>query len=285
MELIDPVSRVVVVVLDGLRADAIDRFELPTLMRLRGTAAWTAHGVTIDPSVTWAAMTSLMTGVPPELHGVVCDSVHLPRPRTKLDPLPAVLADAGLPTTAVLASIPRLFRAVAATIGRRLGIGHLRFIGDGAEDILNSARDRLAAQRRGLIFLHWPDADRAGHDHGWMSPAYEKAATTLDRALGCLIDLVDLNRDEDTLIIALADHGGGGVDPKDHTSEHPYDRTIPLFFTGAGVIPGELGGRVSLLDVPATILWALGIGRPSSYTGLPISRLFGTRRPDASAVA
>ena len=285
MELIDPVRRVIVVVLDGLRADAIDRFELRTLMRLRGTAAWTTKGVTIDPSVTWAAMTSLMTGVPPELHGVVCDSIHLPRPRMKLDPLPGVLADAGLPTTAVLASVPRLFRAAAGAIGRRLGIGHLRFVGDGAEDILNSARDRLAAQRRGLIFLHWPDADRAGHDHGWMSPAYEQAATTLDRALERLIDFVDLNRDQETLIIALADHGGGGVDPKDHMSEHPYDRTIPVFFTGAGVIPGELGGRISLLDVPPTILWALGTERPSSFTGAPVSRIFGTGRRVASAVA
>lgn len=31
MELIDPVSRVIVVVLDGLRADAIDAFQLSTL--------------------------------------------------------------------------------------------------------------------------------------------------------------------------------------------------------------------------------------------------------------
>ena len=271
MELIDPVGRVVVVVLDGLRADAIDAFHLSTLTRLREASAWTTAARTIEPSITWAAMTSLMTGVPPQLHGVVCDSVHLPRPKTELRPLPSILAEAGLPTTAVLSSIPKLFKGVAAAIGRRLGIGHLRFVGAGADDILESARDRLSIQRRGLIFLHWPDADRAGHDHGWMSPEYRQAALTLDGALERLIEIAD---DSDTLIIALADHGGGGGDPKDHMSDHPHDWTIPIFFTGGGTVPGELGSGLTLVDIPATILWALGIGRPSSYTGTPVTQIF-----------
>lgn len=149
-------------------------------------------------------------------------------------------------------------------------------MGAGADDILDSAQDRLAAQHRGLIFLHWPDADRVGHDHGWMSPQYRDAALTLDRALERLIATVE--DDSDTLIIALADHGGGGVDPKDHMSEHPYDRTIPIFITGGGVVPGGLGTGLTLVDIPATILWALGIGRPSSYTGTPITRIFDRTR-------
>jgi len=271
MELIDPVRRVIVVVLDGLRADAIDTLKLPTLQRLRRS---TAHCVatTVDPSVTWAAMTSLMTGVPPAMHGVVSDSIHLPRPRSELFPLPRLLSDEGLPTTAVLASVPKIFRGVAAAIGRKLGIGHLRFAGSGAEDVLASCLDRLTAQRRGLIFLHWPDADRIGHDHGWMSPEYVRAAHVLDTTLATLLHRLDLASDPDTLVIALADHGGGGVDPKDHMSDHPHDRKVPLILAGQRVVPGDLGPHVSLLDVPATILWALGVARPSNYAGVPLAR-------------
>jgi len=275
MELIEPVQRVVVVVLDGLRPDAIDAFALPTLMRLRRIGAYTT-ALTNDPSVTWAAMTTLMTGVSPAVHGVVSDSVHLPRPRGTLHPLAATLAERGLPTSAVLARIPVIFRAVASAIGRRLGVGHLRFVGEGAADILESARDRLAAQRRGLILLHWPDADNAGHDHGWMSPEYAAGAAILDTELAKLLDIVDA--DPDTLLIALADHGGGGVNPKDHESDHPLDRQIPLLFAGAGVIPGEIGAHASLLDIPATVLWALGVERPSSYQGMPLTGIMSSSR-------
>jgi membrane-anchored protein YejM (alkaline phosphatase superfamily) len=270
VELTEPFRRVVLVVLDGLRVDAIDSFALPTLARLRSTAAYTvAH--TVEPSVTWAVMTTLMTGVPPAQHGVVEERVHLPRPKVALHPLPATLAQEGLPTTAVLARIPALFRGVAAAIGRKLSVGHLRFVGAGAEDILHEAADRLADQRRGLIFLHWPDADREGHDHGWMSREYAEAARALDRALAELLRMLD--GDPETLIIALADHGGGGVDPKDHMSDHPFDRQVPLFFTGSGVTRGDLGPHVSLLDVPATVLWALGVERPSSYVGAPLTQI------------
>jgi membrane-anchored protein YejM (alkaline phosphatase superfamily) len=284
MTSIQPVRRVILVVLDGLRADAIDTLALPTLLGLRRTAAH-CTATTVAPSVTWAVMTTLMTGVPPELHGVVSDSVHLPRPRTELFPIPALLGEAGLPTTAVLASIPRIFRGVAAAIGRKLGIGHLHFTGSGAEDILRSARDRPEAQRRGLIFLHWPDADRAGHDFGWMSPEYVQGARTLDQALAALITEVDLENDPDTLLVALADHGGGGVDPKDHMSDHPHDRKVPLVFAGQRVIPGNVGSRISVLDVPATILWALGLERPSSYCGTALHEILTAHHYAEAVVA
>jgi len=275
MDLIEPFQRVVVVVLDGLRVDAIDAFALPTLMGLRRNGAY-ATAITVEPSVTWTAMTSLMTGVPAAVHGVVSDSIHLPRPCGVIDPLAATLAERGLPTSAVLARIPVIFRGVASAIGRKLGVGHLRFVGEGAADILESAHDRLTTQNRGLILLHWPDADRAGHEHGWMSPAYAEASMALDRALAKLLDIVDAH--PDTLVIALADHGGGGVNPKDHESDHPHDRLIPLVFVGAGVIPGEIGVHASLLDVPATILWALGVERPSSYQGTPLTGIVSSSR-------
>lgn len=270
MELLEPFRRVVLVVLDGLRVDAIDAFGLQTLARMRQSSAY-AVTTTVEPSVTWAVMTTLMTGVTPAVHGVTSDSVHLPRPKGAIQPLPRILAAEGLPMTAVLGRIPTIFRGVASAIGRKLGVGHLRFVGDGAHDILHAASDRLTSQRRGLVFLHWPDADRAGHDHGWMSDAYAAGARALDRALGELLRLLD--GDAETLIIALADHGGGGVDPKDHDSDSPHDRLVPLLFSGSGVTAGNLGPHVSLLDVPATILWALGLERPSNYVGRPITQL------------
>lgn len=281
-----PVRRAIVVVLDGLRPDAIDAFDLQHVAQLRALGASTLTATTVSPSLTWAAMTSLMTGVSPQLHGVVSDTVHLPRPRVRLEPLPAALEAAGLPSTAVLGAIPSIYRGVASRIGRKLGICDLRFVGRRASEILQGAGEPLRTQRRGLVFLHWPDADGAGHDHGWMSREYEEGARRLDGALGSLLALLDLESNPETLLIALADHGGGGVDPKDHESTHPLDRTVPILMAGAGVAPGtDLGPDVSLLDVPATVLWALGLERPSSYVGRALTEAFESRPSPAIAVA
>jgi hypothetical protein len=262
----------VLVVLDGLRADAIDALDLRCWKRLASVGASTLAGTTIAPSVTAAAMASLFTGAPPEVHGLRSDRFHIPRSAGPVHPLPALLADAGLPTSGFVAELPLLFRGIGNRIARRLGIGMPHFAGRNAAEIVLRARTRLIEQQRGLIVFHWPDCDRAGHESGWMSDAYVRAAHRLDETLGLLASLIDVGGDEGTLLIALADHGGGGVDPRDHESAHPLDRTIPLLLCGAGA-SGNLG-TPSLLDVPPTVLWALGVPIPASYTGRPLVDAF-----------
>jgi predicted AlkP superfamily pyrophosphatase or phosphodiesterase len=262
------IDRVVLVVLDGLRPDAVDAFDLVHVADLaaRGAATFTAR--TVTPSVTAAAMASLFTGLAPSRHGVVSDRFHVPRQRGRIDPLPRVLAGAGFQSSAFIGSLPRLYAGLARQIARHVGIDRAVCSGETARAIVASARPTLAQQRRGLIVLHWPDADRAGHEHGWMSRAYAAGARAMDQALGELVSA--LAHDDDgggTLLIALADHGGGGAIINDHDSTHPADQTIPIILAGATVDAGQLTGSVSLLDVPPTVLWALGVACPATYEG------------------
>ncbi len=268
------IRRVIVVVLDGLRPDAIDAFDLATLRGLAARHAHTRAAATVAPSVTAAAMGSLLTGVSPERHGLTSDRFHIPRSRGPISPLPRVIEEAGYLTTACMADVPLLYRRIARGLARRLGVTRPSFDGDGANAILQAARPWLNAQRSGLLLFHWPDADRAGHAHGWMSAEYGRGAQAMDDALGRLVDLTGLEHDPSTVLIALADHGGGGVDPRDHDSAHPLDRTIPIVVAGGSVVPGPLRPDASILDVPATVLWALGIARPPVYEGRPLVEAF-----------
>lgn len=68
-------------------------------------------------------------------------------------------------------------------------------------------------------------------------------------------------------------------------TDHRHDRTIPMFFAGPRIVRGDLGPRLSLLDVPPTILWALGIERPSNYEGRSLSHLLTQPHPLVGAVA
>jgi arylsulfatase A-like enzyme len=268
------VRRVVLVVLDGLRPDAIDAFDLVHIRRLAANGASTYSGRTVTPSITAAAMTTLLTGLTPARHGIVSERFHIPRVRGSVYPLPRILAAAGYPTEAFVGALPPLYRGLASRIGRYLGIDRTRCAGAGAQEILAEATAALTTRRRGLFLLHWPDADRAGHAHGWMSREYAAGARALDAAMAALVKLLQPD-DGHTLLIALADHGGGGVVPTDHESDHPADWTIPIMISGCGVRPGDLCDAATLVDIPATVLGACGISVPAGYEGRPILRMQG----------
>lgn len=266
---VSPIQRAIVVVLDGLRPDAIPRFGLHHAAALARRGSSTMLGRTVEPSVTAAAMASLLTGASPERHGLQDTRFRIPRPRGELHPLPRLLGEKSLPSSAFLARMPILFSGIAQRMATHLGFSQTRFSGLGASDILTAATATLRDQKRGLILLHWPDGDAAGHAHGWMSEGYADAARGMDRELGRLVTMLDLE-DPATLLIALADHGGGGTRVDHHDSAHPLNRTIPIMLAGGAVRRGDLGAGASLLDVPATVCWALGIAQPESYAGRPL---------------
>ena len=268
------IRRVVVVVLDGLRPDAIDVFGLRHIAQARATGAYSMSAQTVLPSVTACALTSLFSGASPEWHGMRSDKFKIPKSRGPLHPMPKMLAQHGFPSAVHRDQIPFLFRGFARQVARILGLTATGFHNDGSVGIVAGARTTIATQRCGLILTHWLDADRAGHAHGWMSPEYGAAARRMDGAFDELVSRIHTSGRDDTLLIALADHGGGGAKHDDHDSQHPLDTTIPIILSGAAVLAGPLAGPVSLLDVPATVLWALGVPRPSTYAGRAIVEAF-----------
>lgn len=265
--------RVVLLVLDGLRADLVGDPRFPHLSALRDASAHTVEGITVLPSVTAVAMTSLLSGVGPADHGVDTDRFRVPAPGRALTTVPHVVTAAGLPSLGVVRQVPWLIRPTARRIVDALGLTRTIFASPNAHSLLCAALPALRAQRTGFIVIHWPDCDAIGHRTGWMSPAYLAAVARMDHALGSLRRELESSR-EDTLLIALADHGGGGRVATHHDSAHPLDCTIPIFLEGAGVFAQQLDEGLSILDVPATVLWALGLPIPERYAGTPIRDAF-----------
>lgn len=275
------VSRVVVVVLDGLRPDAIGHFRLTALSELMTGGAWSLDGSTVSPSVTVSAITSLLTGVSPDTHGLKGDRVFIPRAARELVAVPELLALVRVHSWGFVHHLPLIFRGVAARVARRLGFRRLCVDGSTASEILDAATPLLAEQNRGLFVMHWPDADAAGHRAGWMSDEYGRASRQLDLATDRLINLADDGR---TMFVLLADHGGGGAKPNDHDSDNPADVTIPLIIWGAGVTPTWLSSA-SVLDISPTILSAFGVAAPEWFEGRVLWEALDARIIAAEAVA
>src|SRR5206468_10807107 len=80
---------------------------------------------------------------------------------------------------------------------------------------------------------------------------------------------------EDALLLITADDGSGGVTATEHDEPHTVSDHIPLVHAGKDVTRRhQLTRPVSQLDIPATVLWRLGVDVPSCYEGAPLTDAF-----------
>jgi predicted AlkP superfamily pyrophosphatase or phosphodiesterase len=104
-----------------------------------------------------------------------------------------------------------------------------------------------AESRTHYTFVHFHDADTAGHAKTWdvaePPPApYLVAVRSVDGYLGEIfnvVDSVEALRGR-TAIVLTADHGGMAGTPEHSTASNQQDYTIPLYAWGAGVSKGDL---------------------------------------------
>jgi arylsulfatase A-like enzyme len=124
-----------------------------------------------------------------------------------------------------------------------------------------------------VLFIHFPDTDRVGHAHGWMSSNQLYAINFVDGLIGEIVAALEsggyLNS---TLLIISADHGGHGFR---HGDDSPEDRTIPWLAAGPGVPSGvTLTSQINTYDTAATVLYALDLPIPENWDGQPIVEIF-----------
>jgi hypothetical protein len=260
----------VIVLADGLRPDAVSSSVMPSLDALGRVYTLARRARTVRPSATVAALASLATGVGPDTHRLIEPGLEfLPRLRT-IRPVSRVLARAGIPTDIITADLGPAALPVAWALASTAGVRRLTAKGSRAWDTAAAAQRVLSRQEDGLLFVYFPDCDRAGHAHGWMSEQYLEAAAQVDAGVGLLSEWTD-----DAVFIITADHGGGGVVANEHDRPHPVNDHIPLIVAGPGVTRRhQLTRAISLLDIPATVLWWFGVPVPREYEGRPLAEAF-----------
>lgn len=268
-------ARVILAILDGLRPDAITPAVMPVLHRV-GESGWRTTASTVHPSVTVAALGSLATGVSPGVHGLREGKMPPLLGLGRLRALPAVLRAHGRRTVVVTGTLAPGPWLLARTLLGLAGVGDVLTAGPhpraAGELALQLGRHR--APDLAVVYLN--HCDVAGHREGWMSPGYLEAAQALDRAMEPLARAAS---DGGALLLVASDHGGGGIDPRDHDGTHPLNSAIPLIAAGHRLrSPAPPPADAHLLDIPPTILAALDVPIPASYEGrpLPLTRRMAT---------
>ncbi len=258
-----PSPKVVIVSVDGLRADAVAKAQAPNIkaLALRGAYTWAAR--TVTPSETLPGHASMLSGEDPKVHKITWDWNEY-KPELGYIAVPTVFSvakAAGLHTAMVVGK-KKLLHLVPPG-----AVGNFVLAERGDADVANEAIVQ-AGVGFDLLFVHFPEVDYAGHAEGWMSPAYLAKVAAADEAIGRLLAALPPH----TTVILTADHGGKD---RAHGQDVPENMTVPWIVAGPKVVrTGEIKARVKQTDTAATVTMG---ARPQPARRLP-------RRGDPGAV-
>lgn len=254
----EPYSPVIFVMIDGLRPDAIDTADCPTLQAMRGRGAWTFTARSIMPSITLPCHMSIFHSTPPSRHGVTTNTWQ-PMAR----PLPGLVEQAkqhGKRCSAIYNWEPLrdLSRPEMLEFSwyRNSTTTH-----EGDDEVTDVAIAHIAESKPDFAFVYLGTVDTAGHYYGWMSEGYLHQAERADRNLGRLLAALP----DTAHVLVHADHGGH---ERNHGLDIPEDMTIPWLLVGPSVRAGHaIQGPVSLLDTAPTLARLLNIPPAREWEG------------------
>lgn len=253
-------DRVIVVVSDGLRYDAV--VDLPEMAKLAKQPDASLHQArTGIPSLSEPGWTAIMTGAGPVISGVRTNGYKgSPVPveslfqTAKSQGMKTALAGAAEEWEQLFRSQPDEVYVAPFPYGKGAD-------GDRESDplvrrALNGPAD--------LMLLYFPAVDESSHEFGAISDEGIKAMRLFDQRVGLIAAGLDFSRD--TLIVT-SDHGH--LNQGGHGGYEELARQSPLLMVGKGIRHSPVA-EVGQVDIAPTVAALLGIPRPRDAEGVPL---------------
>lgn len=263
-------KRVFILGIDGA-GNAPKTVPTPNLDRVFNNGVYTYNAQASIPTISGECWGSILTGVLPEKHGLT-NAIASSQPYPEDSPYPTVfkLSHQNNPS-GKLASFSCWSPINTGIIEQSTGC---YFRSDEDSIMVAEIVEYLKSNDPTLFFLQLDGCDGAGHEFGYFTPKHFEAVQEADRLVGLILDTIEAQGMlEDSVIIVLADHGGGGDKANDHGSAHPQDATVfwgcrAPFIKERGA---EIKGSVHIADTAATAAHALGLSFPSEIHGKAIT--------------
>jgi len=220
-------ASVLLISLDGVRPDYLGRGDTPHLDQLAATGVRAEWMRPVYPSLTFPNHYSMITGLYPDHHGIVHNSMRdAELGRFTLnhrdavsdgrwwggEPVWVTAERAGLPTATL--SWPGSEAAIQGVRPTRwFPFNGERPIPERAQLVLEWLLEPDATRPR-FATLYFEHPDSAGHHHGPHSPEVRAAMREVDAAIGALIEGLHTHGRRDLVnIIIVSDHGMAEVPP------------------------------------------------------------------------
>ena len=256
----------ILVMVDGLRPDALAMVHCPHFDNLQARSSYTLQASSVMPSVTLPCHMSIFHSVPPARHGVTSNAWQ-PMAR----PLPGLIDQAraaNLHTASFHNWEPLRNLSLPGSLNFSYYRDNVYTDLEGDRVIAGEAVRYIDSDGPDFAFVYFGTVDTIGHRHGWLSDEYLAQIERVDGALGLLLDGVPA----DSTILLLSDHGGHERSHGTHSAE---DMTIPWLVVGPGIKRGyEITRPVGLLETAPTLARVLGIAAHRDWEGQCVDEIF-----------
>lgn len=263
----DRTPKVLLIGIDGVRADVLAEVPTPNLDALAASGSFTAQTRTTTPSVSGPAWSSMLTGVWPEKHGVYDnefggrDYRAYPDFLTRIEQVRPELSTFAVADWAPLMRLEGGMPAVGETVDHReLLDGYELGWAEADTRSVGLAVRHLSQADPDAMFVYLGNPDESSHQAGSIGDEYRAAIAMSDRHVGMLIDAIRTRpsyRTENWLVLVSTDHGRtpeGG-----HGGDSPAEMTTFIIASGPGTTAGAPAGPTFVVDVAVTALVHMGI--------------------------
>ena len=218
---VQPSPRLLLVSIDGLRADALDRGLTPNIQRMIDGGVRARWMTPSYPSLTFPNHYTLVTGLRPGHHGIIHNSMHDPQLGGFEISNPAAVTDArwwGGEPIWVSAEKAGVRTATWSWPGSEASIQGVRPSQWQVYDRSIALEDRVQTvlgwlaqtgpQAPRLATLYMENVDKAGHTYGPDSAEYRQAIQRADAIVGLVLEGLDARGlATGTNIVLVSDHG------------------------------------------------------------------------------
>ncbi len=282
-------DHVLLFVLEGVDNDVIQNGTMPVLQKLaqEGAVTWKAQSVS---PYTVPSMASLLTGLPVKRHRVNQDwetydfSRSFLRSPTMFDYLDL----AGGVDTALFIMDERFYQLARPeiyvdlqTCGKAKPQCNPSTLVDYIDDYLKKVTSPGGFNFRifkipGLLVAHLPEAADVARKRGWESRQYAQALKTVDTAVADAMKLYEKYGVLDkTMVMVIGLKGAETPQASNAKMGTTRQSPIPWLAWGVNVKPGyTIADQVSIMDVGATVLEALGLETHTEWESRVLTDMF-----------
>lgn len=254
-------KRVVILGVDGAGA-WFSESVTPRTYEIFKDAASAHDVVTSFPTISGQCWGSMLHGVLPELHGLTNQIVGS-TPYPVDSPYPSIMrvardADADAKLASFCNWNPINFGIIENNIGVVEGTGN-------DNEVTAQILSYLESNDPEILFVQFDSVDGAGHGNGYGTEGHLAALTAVDAMIGRIYDAYKAKGLlDDALFIVTADHGGNG---HSHGGDTPQERLVYLGVRGKTITKASTIVNAEVQDIPAIAAYALGLPKPSTWTG------------------
>lgn len=253
-------KKVQLILVDGMRPDALEKCRNPYIKELLGKSLYTLKARTVFPSVTLPCHMSLFHSVEPARHGI-STNIYMPQVR----PIKGICEQILPKKSAMfynweeLRDLTRPGSLVRSVFFSGSNEGYEkanRLVGEASIDCIKNQSPDFC-----FTYLGW--TDEQGHATGWMKEEY---LHSIDESFKVIEKIID-SQPEEYVTIIIADHGGHD---RSHGTELEEDMKIPVIIYGKEITPGPIEKDVSILDIAPTVAKLLGCENAPEWEGRSI---------------